>query len=128
MKQKIFVRVVCIALAVAILGSVFLVAVSSLSAGAVSESLEDVVAAQIDESSETATQSPETLKSDFVATVSTNLLKTAYSSPSKGASGYVNDDYVNLRSGAGTNYSVVTCMRKNTKFTYVDGKLYISHC
>lgn len=126
MKQKILVRVVCIALAVAILGSVFLVAVSSLSAGAVSESLEDVATAQIDESSETATQSPETLKSDFVATVSTNLLKTAYSSPSKGASGYVNDDYVNLRSGAGTNYSVVTCMRKNTKFTYVDGKLYNS--
>lgn len=126
MKQKILVRVVCIALAVAILGSVFLVAVSSLSAGAVSESLEDVATAQIDESSETATQSPETLKSDFVATVSTNLLKTAYSSPSKGASGYVNDDYVNLRSGAGTNYSVVTCMRKNTKFTYIDGKLYNS--
>ncbi|MEE0869492.1 MAG: SH3 domain-containing protein, partial [Ruminococcus sp.] len=127
MKQKILVRVVCIALSVAILGSVFLVAVSSLSAGAVSESLEDVAAAQIDESSENAAQSPETLKSDFVATVSTNLLKTAYSSPSKGASGYVNDDYVNLRSGAGTNYSVVTCMRKNTKFTYVDGKLYNSN-
>ena len=126
MKQKIFVRVVCIALAVAILGSVFLVAVSSLSAGAVSESLEDVAKTQTNESSETAAQSPETLKSDFVATVSTNLLKTAYSSPSKGASGYVNDDYVNLRSGAGTNYSVVTCMRKNTKFTYVDGKLYNS--
>ena len=126
MKQKIFVRVVCIALAVAILGSVFLVAVSSLSAGAVSESLEDVAKTQTNESSETAAQSPETLKSDFVATVSTNLLKTAYTSPSKGASGYVNDDYVNLRSGAGTNYSVVTCMRKNTKFTYVDGKLYNS--
>lgn len=126
MKQKILVRVVCIALAVAILGSVFLVAVSSLSAGAVSDSLEDVTATQIEESSETATQSPETLKSDFVAAVTTNLLKTAYASPSKGASGYVNDDYVNLRSGAGTNYSVVTCMRKNTKFTYVDGKLYNS--
>ena len=45
MKQKIFVRVVCIALAVAILGSVFLVAVSSLSAGAVSETVEDVISA-----------------------------------------------------------------------------------
>lgn len=117
MKQKIFVRVICIALAVAILGSVFLVAVSSFSAGAVSAS---------DESSETATQSPETLKSDFVATVGTNLLQATYASPSAGASGYVGDDYVNLRSGAGTNYSVVTCMRKNTKFTYVDGKLYNS--
>lgn len=118
MKQKIFVRVICIALAVAILGSVFLVAVSSLSAGAVSESTEN---------SETVTQSPETLKSDFVATVGTNLLQATYASPSAGASGYVSDDYVNLRSGAGTNYSVVTCMRKDTKFTYVDGKLYNSN-
>lgn len=46
------------------------------------------------------------------------------SAPTKGSSGYVNDDYVNLRSGAGTNYSVVECMRKNTTFTFVDGKLY----
>ena len=118
MKQKIFVRVICIVLAVAILGSVFLVAVSSFSAGAVSAS---------EENPETATQSPETLKSDFVATVGTNLLQATYASPSAGASGYVSDDYVNLRSGAGTNYSVVTCMRKNTKFTYVDGKLYNSN-
>ena len=29
------------------------------------------------------------------------------------------DDYVNLRSGAGTNYSVVGCLRKNTKLTFV---------
>lgn len=44
----------------------------------------------------------------------------------KGASGYINASDVNLRSGAGTNYSVVTCMAKNTKFTFVDGKLYNS--
>ena len=48
------------------------------------------------------------------------------SAPAKGSSGYVKDDYVNLRSGAGTSYSVIACMRKNTKFTYVDGKLYNS--
>ncbi|MCH5297054.1 MAG: SH3 domain-containing protein [Ruminococcus sp.] len=40
--------------------------------------------------------------------------------------GYVNSDYVNLRSGAGTNYSVVTTMRKNTKFTFISTKLYNS--
>ncbi len=45
---------------------------------------------------------------------------------SAGASGYINASDVNLRSGAGTNYSVVTCMAKNTKFTFVDGKLYNS--
>ena len=36
-------------------------------------------------------------------------------SVSAGASGYINASYVNLRSGAGTNYSVITCMAKNTK-------------
>ena len=47
-------------------------------------------------------------------------------SVSAGASGYINASYVNLRSGAGTNYSVITCMAKNTKFTFVNGKLYNS--
>lgn len=43
-----------------------------------------------------------------------------------GGSGYVNDSYVNLRSGAGTSYSVLDTMAYNTKFTYVDAKLYNS--
>ncbi|MEE0869172.1 MAG: SH3 domain-containing protein, partial [Ruminococcus sp.] len=43
-----------------------------------------------------------------------------------GASGYVNASEVNLRSGAGTNYSVLTCMSQNTKFTFVDGRVYNS--
>lgn len=43
--------------------------------------------------------------------------------PTKGGSGYITEDYVNLRSGAGTGYSVVTSMRKNTKVTFTDGKL-----
>lgn len=43
-----------------------------------------------------------------------------------GGSGFVNDDYVNLRSGAGTGYSVVSTLSENTKFTFVDGKLYNS--
>ena len=41
-----------------------------------------------------------------------------------GASGYVNDDGVNLRSGAGTSYSVVTVMGYKTEFTFDDGTLY----
>ena len=43
-----------------------------------------------------------------------------------GAGGFVNASYVNLRSGAGTGYSVVTTMDYNTKFTFTDGKLYNS--
>lgn len=43
-----------------------------------------------------------------------------------GASGYVNATDVNLRSGAGTGYSILTTMSYNTKFTFVDGKLYNS--
>ena len=35
-----------------------------------------------------------------------------------GATGYVNDDGVNLRSGAGTSYSVVTVMGYKTEFTF----------
>ena len=41
-----------------------------------------------------------------------------------GASGYVNGDGVNLRSGAGTSYSVVTVMEYKTEFTFDDGTLY----
>ncbi len=44
-----------------------------------------------------------------------------------GAAGYVNEDYVNLRKGAGTNYGVETTMEKNTAFTFVDAKLYNSN-
>lgn len=54
------------------------------------------------------------------------LITNAAETPVKGGSGYISDDYVNLRSGAGTNYSVLTCMRKNTKITFTDGKLYNS--
>ncbi len=44
-----------------------------------------------------------------------------------GGTGYVNDDYVNLRSGPGTNYPVVTTMPINTKFTFVSSNLYNSN-
>ena len=36
----------------------------------------------------------------------------------------LNDDGVNLRSGAGTSYSVVTVMGYKTEFTFDDGTLY----
>ena len=116
MKQKLLVRIVCVALAVAIIGSVFLVAISSFGS----------VSAQTFSQSTDVEEDTDinTLRSDFVATAGTNLLRAATVAPSQGGSGYISDDYVNLRSGAGTSYSVVTCMRKNTSLTFVDGKLY----
>ncbi|MBQ1437761.1 MAG: SH3 domain-containing protein [Ruminococcus sp.] len=47
-------------------------------------------------------------------------------SVTSGGSGYVNGSSVNLRSGAGTGYSIITCMDLGTKFTFVDGKTYNS--
>lgn len=56
------------------------------------------------------------------------LLNTSSAGTVKaGASGYVNDSAVNLRSGPGTNYSILTTMAQNTQFTFVDGTLYSSH-
>ncbi len=58
------------------------------------------------------------------------LLDTGTTTPGTikaGASGYVNASYVNLRSGAGTGYSILTTMDQNTKFTFVDGTLYNSN-
>lgn len=57
---------------------------------------------------------------------STLLGSSSGGSITAGGSGYVNDSGVNLRSGAGTGYSVLTTMSYNTKFTFVDGKLYNS--
>lgn len=51
------------------------------------------------------------------------IANAAEVTPTKGGSGLITDDYVNLRSGAGTGYSVVTTMMKNTKVTFTDGKL-----
>lgn len=118
MKQKIYVRIVCAVLAIALVGSVFLVAITSLNANAATVG---------DTSSNNTTSNPNSLTSDFVAAVGSELSEASVSSPSSGASGYINASYVNLRSGAGTNYSVVTTMDKNTKFTYVDGKIYNSN-
>lgn len=40
----------------------------------------------------------------------------------KPSTGYVTDDYVNLRKGAGTGNAVIVCMRQNTTFTLVSEK------
>ena len=62
------------------------------------------------------------------STLSSVLLNTYSGSGTvkAGGSGYVNASAVNLRSGAGTNYSIVTNMAQTTTFTFVDGKLYNS--
>ena len=52
------------------------------------------------------------------------IASAADPTPTAGGSGYISDDYVNLRAGAGTNYAIVTQMRINTKVTFTDGKLY----
>lgn len=51
-------------------------------------------------------------------------VQTVSASVTSGAQGYVNDDGVNLRSGAGTSYAVVTVMPYNTEFTFDDATLY----
>ena len=43
-----------------------------------------------------------------------------------GDTGFVNEDSVNLRQGAGTGFAVVKTLDINTKFTFIDAKLYNS--
>lgn len=44
--------------------------------------------------------------------------------PAAGVGGYVSGDYVNLRAGSSLSSEIIDCMRINTQFTFVDGKLY----
>ena len=81
MKSKMIARIMCIVLCLTIVGSVLLIAIPMMTAGAAT-------------------------------------------TPVKGGSGTIIDDWVNLRSGAGTNYSVVTTMRKGTKVRFEDASLY----
>lgn len=81
MKQSVFARVLCIALALITVGSMALVGFQMFSANAAAK-------------------------------------------PTANGPGVITDSYVNLRSGAGTNYAVVTNMSKDTKVTFIDGKLY----
>ncbi len=81
MKSKIFARVLCIILCVAIIGSILLIAIPLLSADAA-----------------------ETIVS--------------------GGSGYVTEDYVNLRSAASQSSSIVAVLRKNTRILFEEGALF----
>ena len=77
MKSKLIVRIVCIILAVLLVGSVFAMIIP-------------------------------------------------YIAHAAGMEGYISDDYVNLRSGAGTGYSVVACLREDTKVTFESTETYNS--
>ena len=81
MKSKIFARVLCIILCVAIIGSILLIAIPLFSADAA-----------------------ETIVS--------------------GGSGYVTEDYVNLRSAASQSSSIVAVLRKNTRILFEEGALF----
>ena len=50
--------------------------------------------------------------------------KAATFEPVKGGDGTVTEDYVSLRSGAGTNYETVAVLRVNTRVTFEDDALY----
>lgn len=45
-------------------------------------------------------------------------------SPAAGVAGYVNDDYVNFRSGPSLSDSIIKTMEINTQFTFLSGTLY----
>lgn len=122
MKKMTFVRAICTVISIALTASLLLTAIPALNTNAV-----QISASTDNEKQEQDASSANSMKSDFVATAGTALMQSASAAPSSGASGYISGDYVNLRKGAGTSYAVLTCMRVNTKFTYVDGKLYNSN-
>ena len=64
---------------------------------------------------------------DDLSSILLNTGTGSTASISAGDTGFVNDDEVNLRQGAGTGYSIVKTMSINTKFTFQDGKLYNSN-
>ena len=52
--------------------------------------------------------------------VRTDEAQSTTAQAASSSTGYINADYVNLRKGAGTGYAIVTTMRINTKFTFVN--------
>ena len=64
---------------------------------------------------------------DDLSSILLNTGTGSTASINAGDTGFVNDDEVNLRQGAGTGYSIVKTMSINTKFTFQDGKLYNSN-
>ncbi len=81
MRSKLFARILCIVLSITIVGSVLLIAIPMITAGAAV-------------------------------------------TPVKDGTGHINTDYVNLRSGPGTNYSILTEMSENTKVTFLESTRY----
>ena len=147
MKSKLIVRIVCIILAVLLVGSVFAMIIPYIAhaagmEGYISDDYVNLrsgagtgysVVACLREDTKVTFESTETYNSDWYKVTEQGSGKTGYvhknyvsrtedssgSSASSGSTGYISDDYVNLRSGAGTGNSVVKCLRENTKFTFV---------
>lgn len=110
MKHNVMQRLCCFFLTVGIIATSYLVYAK----------LPQAVAAEIGVVPAEVSDSQGNIENISVAQTGASL------NPVQGATGCVNDDYVNLRKGAGTNTAVLTCMRKNTRFTFVDAKLYNS--
>lgn len=141
MRQKLFVRIICIILAVFLIGSVAAVAITSIAADAVTSggygyiSANDVnlrsgagtnysVVTTMKKNtaftySDSKTYNSSWYKIKLLSNSKTGYVHKDYAKSASTETGYVNSTEVNLRSGAGTNYSIVTTMSKNTKFTYV---------
>ncbi|MCQ2513812.1 MAG: SH3 domain-containing protein [Ruminococcus sp.] len=152
-KQKLIVRIVCLILAIVIIGSVVFVALASLTAGAVSVGDTGYINASYVNLRSGAGTGYNILKCMDKNTAFTLADGNIYNSSwykiklndgtvgyvykdyayinekvsTTTDTGYVNADYVNLRSGAGTGYSIVTCMSKNTEFTFLSTSLYNSN-
>ncbi len=149
MKQKVFVRVICVILSAVIVVSVAFIAISSITAGAVSAgqygyingSYVNLRSGAGTSYSVVTTMSNNTAfsyvdsklyndnwyKIKLLSNSKTGYVHKDYVKSATTTTGYVNSSDVNLRSGAGTNYSVVTTMSKNTKFTYISTSLYSSN-
>ncbi len=141
MKQKLFVRIVCIVLVLFLVGSITAVAITSMNAGAISSggygyisdsyvnlrsgaSTSYSVVTTMNKNTAFTFMDSKTYNSNWykIKLISNSKTGYVYKDYAKSASsdtGYVNSTEVNLRSGAGTNYSIVTTMSKNTKFTYI---------
>lgn len=141
MRQKLLVRVVCIILAVFLLGSITAVAITSLNVeaitsggyGYISDSYVNLRSGAGTSYSVVTTMNKNTAfsfmdsktynsswyKIKLLSNSKTGYVHKDYAKSASSDTGYVNSTEVNLRSGAGTNYSIVTTMNKNTKFTYI---------
>lgn len=146
MNNKTVVRIVCIVLVVLLVGSVFAMAVPLMAKAAerqgyVSEDYVNLrsgagtgysVLTCMREDTKITFESTERYNSDWYKVTEQATGKTGYvhknyvdwdddddDTPSSSVTGYISEDYVNLRKGAGTGNAVVKCLREDTKFTFV---------